>query len=398
MGKKKIVYSYRPARDGPLSSKSSQFPEPSIDPNTPLTFGNPFLSSIMNGELPHNNELNRAIDKTKLALQEQTESPNLTPQGRTLLSDIISILASLEKIVQEKNQGEKIQDLYKHSRAAKQNIKASADNNPELKAQAKVIGEEVKDVASEAKELALIFLSSGEFRNLIADCLDLVKSLVLTQSANPQPLSTAQIQSESAQQSEELITVLAKLSLKTEYRKAVKEMFTLGAKIKDSTEEIKHRKMTDDQKDHAKLIIHDVRSIIEEFTGHNSLREFFRDVKHLYREMRGDLNARHFLKRLREFILDSVKDPQSMQTQQKRLEAQSIVESAHILLSSGRYRLEIENIVTNGKTLLHRFKSDSVMQEFTGRIQAFAQHLLFDEDGRLTSCRLVPRLLNLRQF
>jgi len=87
---------------------------------------NPLVESIMtlsHGELPHNEHINRTLELSKLALDnERLHDPLLNERGRKLAQDLEMLLAATQQFILDKNGDERIQQMYLHGKWAASDV------------------------------------------------------------------------------------------------------------------------------------------------------------------------------------------------------------------------------------------------------------------------------------
>eukprot|EP01114_Cavostelium_apophysatum_P017359 TRINITY_DN5143_c0_g1_i1.p1 TRINITY_DN5143_c0_g1~~TRINITY_DN5143_c0_g1_i1.p1 ORF type:complete len:758 (+),score=220.71 TRINITY_DN5143_c0_g1_i1:195-2468(+) len=378
MGKKTVV-SYHPDTH-PIKKKVSPFPEPVIESSAQSS--GDMITTLIQGQVPRNEDLCSALEKTKFALEEKQQTgvngdaEQLSPREKQLLNDTKNIIATTQKLLNEKNQGEILQSLIHHSKEASKNTVLRSSSSLK-ESDSSVRSEKMKDTAKEAKELAAIFLSSNQFRMLIIEALDLIRSLLLVTSAEGRRSTPVTL---NFQDTDQFNDILKRVAAKSEYRKAVKNIFDLLDVLQKRMAKLKKDNAASN--DHFVQIAVDLQHFIEQFTGENTVRRIFDTLLLLVKEVKTDQNAVTFFKQLRIFVVQAIKAPTALNSSEQMNEAQNIIATGKILFASPRYRELITSFVEQSRAVLLTLKSDAVVSEFTSAVQHFAQHLLFDADGR----------------
>lgn len=129
------------------------------------------VTSLTRGEVPHNAELLRILETSRLALaEERARDPLLTSKGKQLATDAENFFLALETILKEKNGDEILQRMLMHGAYAATDVAkvggtAATGVAPQMKGHA-------KDVFTLSRSLVTEIATSGEFRSLLIDTLD----------------------------------------------------------------------------------------------------------------------------------------------------------------------------------------------------------------------------------
>lgn len=129
------------------------------------------ITSMTRGEVPHNAELLRMLETSRIALaEERARDPLLTTKGKQLATDAENFFLALETILKEKNGDEILQRMLMHGAYAATDVakvggSAVTGAAPQVKSHA-------KDVFTLSRSLLTEIATSGEFRALLVDTLD----------------------------------------------------------------------------------------------------------------------------------------------------------------------------------------------------------------------------------
>jgi len=124
-----------------------------VDANIPVPVSGDELmekakSTITEGSLPSNEQIDKNLADAKKTLKEQIRSGNLDEQGKLLARDAEDIIKVASKALHEKNKDEKLQRLFEDTRQAVQENKPVVEKDAEiLKEKGQKIGEKVKGEA-----------------------------------------------------------------------------------------------------------------------------------------------------------------------------------------------------------------------------------------------------------
>ena len=141
------------------------------------------LHSAKEGKLPHNEDLEKGIDKVQKSINQDNE--RLSKTGQNVTKDINNILDTTHSIIREKNEGEELQKAYYHSHQGGAN-KQYSNRLAELK---QIAMEDSSATRSEAKKnvsslatIVKLAILSPEFRETINDMANITNQLLKKQS------------------------------------------------------------------------------------------------------------------------------------------------------------------------------------------------------------------------
>ena len=135
------------------------------------------------GQLPQNKELTHGIDKAQRVMKK--DEGKLSNTGKAVTKDINNILDTTKRIVEDKNEGELLQNAYYHSHQAGAN-KSYSERIAELKQLARgdssKTREEAKNNVSSLATIVKLAILSPEFRESINDVAKILNQLLKTQN------------------------------------------------------------------------------------------------------------------------------------------------------------------------------------------------------------------------
>jgi hypothetical protein len=182
----------------------------SLKPSTKATPVNEAVADIARtinqGDVPSNEQLNRAFDHTQGLVQAKKEEAPLTHTGKKIATDVQEVISSAQTLLNEKNADEKVQKIITESRAAGTEIGAEAQKQATLlsneargrlaptgqklareggaaaKDISKELSKEAQELLKAARDLVLELIRSREFRGLAIDLLDLLNDTLRSAS------------------------------------------------------------------------------------------------------------------------------------------------------------------------------------------------------------------------
>lgn len=354
------------------------------------------VTTVARGEAPSNAVLADSLERTKDALEEQKRMAPLNERGQRLVDDTRDIIDSTERLLLEKNRDEKFQRLFYHTKEAGRSLGdnrtlGSFTTSPEL-----------KETLQQARELAMFLVTSSEFRAILMDAIKLFQNILsstrerlrddtYTQGST---MDTAQRVVQDIQYdvysgrvlpdeqrrafAERFRILLQRLAAKPEFRKAIKNMFSLA----DQWRSTFYERQTGIDYTRFNLVKQDVQEIIEEFTGKGSLDLLFKHLNKLYKELIYDEYAQAFFKDARYFIIESLKYPETLGREDRIYQSQELVRRGREILLSERYKYQFTKIFEITKVLLENVKRDPIASELTSKIYKFGQDMIMNEEGK----------------
>eukprot|EP01114_Cavostelium_apophysatum_P002208 TRINITY_DN1192_c0_g1_i3.p1 TRINITY_DN1192_c0_g1~~TRINITY_DN1192_c0_g1_i3.p1 ORF type:complete len:1332 (-),score=661.94 TRINITY_DN1192_c0_g1_i3:39-4034(-) len=88
----------------------------------PLESDDPLIKSLVHGEIPSNKVLDQAIDKARDSLEETRKEGNMSSKGEQLIQDATEVLDAAQRLIDQRNKGDKVQHLIKDGKAATQEV------------------------------------------------------------------------------------------------------------------------------------------------------------------------------------------------------------------------------------------------------------------------------------
>merc|ERR1712232_294101 len=139
--------------------------------------------AVKEGKLPDNKDLNSGFDTVKKSMGKNNDK--LSSTGKVVTQDITNIIDTAQKIVNEKNEGDALQNAYYHSHQAGGNKNFSSRIN-ELKqiasGDSSATRSEAKKNVSSLGTIVKLAILSPEFRETINDMATISNMMLKNQS------------------------------------------------------------------------------------------------------------------------------------------------------------------------------------------------------------------------
>eukprot|EP01114_Cavostelium_apophysatum_P023779 TRINITY_DN906_c0_g1_i1.p1 TRINITY_DN906_c0_g1~~TRINITY_DN906_c0_g1_i1.p1 ORF type:complete len:861 (+),score=318.92 TRINITY_DN906_c0_g1_i1:123-2705(+) len=423
---------------------------PSVDKVTEqlsnLTTNVPLVSTLASGQVPSNREINDAIDKAKTGIESTRDDAHLNTHGDKLVKDATAILESAQKFINEKNQGEKLQELIQHTKdagnvAAKQTGYATSTIRSLLSS---TLGftfptdkakSDAQDAYNYGRELVLFAMRSKEFRSLLLDCINFFQSAIDEANAQAQQLgdslktdvknadSNMTAASNLASQKKEEVkdaaqnkisewseqtrrqyyqrfqSLLNRIAEKPEYKRLLdlywKWMDELKTRANEWTENLKTKaaqtkdvavnaasKAADQTSTAMDKVWFDVRDIVDTFAGVGSFDLLYNELWSFYCDICNDPVATAYLENLRAFVTDAINNPASLNVEQKQREGEQLLQRGQNLINSARYTGKYNKLVKRANNLFDRVANDRTTNELGDRLAEFGRDFALDSQGR----------------
>lgn len=132
------------------------------------------LSSARHGELPTNETVVSGLDHFNTSTHVDNVKGDLSPAGQLVVDDTRKVLQDIKELVSSRNEGDALQQAVWHSREA---VRLSQRNvaGPSSLAVGTSPSEDLADLASSTVQLGKLMVTSGEFRDVLVDLLELLR-------------------------------------------------------------------------------------------------------------------------------------------------------------------------------------------------------------------------------
>jgi len=159
--------------------------KPTINVNAPVesakeaakTQAHQIASAVQSGLPPSNRQIEGVIDTTQQFLEQKQST--LPPAAAKAVGDISQVLEDTKQFMFEKNADEAVQKTFIHAKAASEALGGAAASEVLPKGQewGAEISDKAKDIFNSSTTLVRQLVSSGEFRKLLIDLVDVTESL-----------------------------------------------------------------------------------------------------------------------------------------------------------------------------------------------------------------------------
>jgi len=128
------------------------------------------IRALMDGKLPTNAQLEKAIDSFLDSDILQSRWASLSPDGQALLRDVEGLLESVKEVLREKNQGMRLQKFLYHSKmGAESGVKELKQRTVPSTAEGS------KEMVAKAWSMLRILFTNTQFRNMLLEFGDLAQ-------------------------------------------------------------------------------------------------------------------------------------------------------------------------------------------------------------------------------
>lgn len=409
------------------------------------------MQKAKEGHLPDNTELSDGIEKVRYGLN--CENPNLSKTGKLVTEDINLLLDDAQLVLNEKNDGNLLQNAYYHSQKAGSN-KSYSQRIAQLKEIARgdssATREEAKKNVSSMGTIVKLALISPEFRETINDIADVLNLLLKRQSdksegkhsdSHPQgDLTTKTTQKTEAQRTvrpdgqveacvvetnptteivskkeekkqknkeredklvDRLVDLAQTLHKHPEYRNSIDYMTNSVAKLKkyssDEGKKMKEKRREDKSKEntiekeaHKKEIKMNTKKFAENWIGDGySLDLLIRQINFLYEKSKSDPELRTLLQDWKKWLTSSVKDS-SYVSDKQTMRSDIKKLIADTKKMNKRYKDEVFIIRKEVNYINKSIQRDDSIMKIRSDVSKLSRDILRDENGKPV---LKPELL-----
>jgi len=339
---------------------------------------------------PSNEEIIKVLDSTEAALDESKKHPSADEKGKNLIRDSEALIDATRNIIEKKNKDEKIQKLILETKAATAETDVSLDNLESLgKEELEKIEQlrhKMNETAKHGRVAAEHLLRSSEFRNLISDGLDFLKSIYfqieekVDSDIVDQPLGAVKesvdvVLNEEIEIPEEdkrllykrFKQLLNRISTSDEHQKAVDSLFQLidlieieGEKLEERTEQSVKIHLDE----HARNATNNLKLLIEEFTGGKTLDNLFREIKELIILIKNDKELNDCFKCLKDNFTKALKDPSILDDDDFRTTVEDKFKEGRNIIKNEEYKKKSNIIINEWEEITNNLKEDVELNTF----------------------------------
>ena len=401
------------------------------------------VEKAKDGRLPDNKQVTKGIDKVKEGLNK--ENDQLSKTGKNVTKDINNILDTTQKILNEKNEGNLLQNTYYHTQKTGSN-KSYSERIAELREIAtgdpKNSREEARKNVSSMGTIVKLALISPEFRETVNDMAKIINLLLKRQSdknSGKEPCEDENIQlkaktvtetntieksirddgkveasvvetapktkiekvSKSKKNNKEieeklvnrLIDLAQTLHKNPEYRNSIEYMANSASKLKKfSSEEskiMKEKKKIDkckenesETKHHEKQARINTKLFVENWIGSDySLDLLIRNINILYEKSKEDSELKNLLQEWKNWLTLTVKDSEYVADKQKMRN-----DILHLLEETKkmneRYKEQVYIIRKEVNYINRSIQRDDTLTKLHSDFSKLGKDILRDENGQ----------------
>lgn len=365
--------------------------------------------NVIEGKPPSNEILNRAIDSTKLALEEElTFRPTTAPEVK-LAKDAEAFLDVSKKLINEKNSNEQVQKFLLES------AEASKELGDLLRIKAIEHQQELQDVSKKANEsleamksVAFQIVDSYEFRNVLSDLVEIVQHMVeekkdqISSSASipdqlQQGIQAGQQLSSQIQQGnipvdeakkQELLNsfkdILQRIHASPEFQRALQGIFSIVEQLKWVAEDEKQAVEKEAKRNpHIRALFQEGKEILSSFGGQDNIESSFNHLWELYLLLKDDYVVNKYWSEWKAFTLQVVENPELLENDKLiKLEAERLYDEGLRWMNEPKYTSRLRAITNDLQSIWDNIKEDELRKEFAEKTKILAEDLILDESGK----------------
>jgi hypothetical protein len=413
----------------------------------PLESASPLIQTaakVAQGEVPSTSQITSAMESAKQSIAESRQEAPLSLKGEILAKDTQEVIDSAEKLLAEKNRGEKLQNLIQSSQqlGTEANVATQKTgvvfNVGGMFSPAGTMASEAQQVVNYLRDLGYYTIQSSDFRGILIDLIDFMQDMLAKSSENLNRLgeaaksdirrddtsltSTSEVGKDIAREGTEELRqqvdstignrqwteeqkrkfydrfsdILRRLSSRPEYRRATSHFFNFIKMMKQRAEEIRSSTEKLGQTSAFDKTINDAKELIGEFTGKENIDSWWQQSWDFYYKISSDDEANRYFDDLRDYINGIIENPDSLNSDAKRDEGNRLLERGRNLINSDKYSVDFNRWMDSGRHLLDRIKNDSTTNEFIGKVQKLFSDFALDSKGRPDLFTLQDSLNQLR--
>jgi hypothetical protein len=369
------------------------------------------VSNDVPNNIPTNEQAIQSIEKVQAAQPLHDARTKMSPLGKRVVDDVMRVLDDLKTEIDDKNEGDLLQQSIVHARNAKR-LNTQAGVPSHLHGKASLYGDYMVDLANSLVQLVKVMITSTEVKTSVKDIL-----IWLIQSWDEDKDETDVEKVEDGEErvedyiekdgeeykgthgefvsdntsekryvlSKKMKITMDKIASKSEYNSAatnfVQVLNDTLHQAKTDTERFRSGKVKQDQvltqgQNEARLAIKKLRTLLENTANHTSLQPVIDSTQDLTVELSNDDDFMKHWKKLYELTTSWLREPQEVDTQ----EIYDVYN--HIL-----YRLRTDystlwqKVIDSLKTWFRAFGDDEVHQTLATDMKTLVNDVFFDENG-----------------
>jgi len=197
--------------------------------------------------------------------------------------------------------------------------------------------------------------------------------------------------------SEKFRGLLAEFGKNENYHRAINGIFSLFDQLKERINRLEkdpHMKVTEN--DYILKESLEAKLLLERFTRPGEIDSFLETIQDFLSELRNDRETSDFFKELRNFIVESMNDPSSLEDETKKQQFDELLDISVDLLNRGSYCSKTNTLIEKARKILLDIKEDSTTKEFSDNFNQFVRDMLLDSKGQPTLGGLQDSLQQMR--
>jgi len=380
-------------------------------------------------QIPSNVDIQKGLSKTEEALQEEAKRQGY-PQQK-LAKDAAELLGTTKQFIAEKNEGELAQQLILDTSDAMTELTEQFKNQQFFIERNKLLAQnqDIKQLAqanTEAlKNLALTLVNSQQFRGLLLDFIDIVKTIVNTE-VSQQPIEfgiqetptvplteEAKLKMQQVSQLSQKIAsdikeqriqipedkrqqvyqrfnqLLNDMSRDPNFQSAINGIFQFfdqvqywGLQMKEQAQvQVEQTRQRIDTSSVWKMW-NDAKLLTLKFVPEQSLNATINDINNFYQLALNDPRLSNFLWEFRVFVTNALRDPALLQTEEYKQKWNDLYVWGYEWMNDVRYKDAMNIIWSDLMSLINCFKSDTLTQKLGQDIGRVARDVVLDESGK----------------
>jgi hypothetical protein len=134
-------------------------------------------------KIPTTVEINEAMEVTKKHLKETKREPDITTTGKKIIDDTSRVISSAQRVLAEKNKGEKLQKLYMETKLARDDLAPHAGRMKNMQEETldKLDSDRLKSMGREvlttARLAGMQLVTSNSFRKSVLDFIQVANDI-----------------------------------------------------------------------------------------------------------------------------------------------------------------------------------------------------------------------------
>lgn len=397
-------------------------------------------AAVKQGVPPSNKQIEGVIDSAQQFLD--TKQSELPPAASKAVGDLSQVLEDTKEFIREKNPDEALQKTIVHAKAATEAISSTAASEmmPKSEEWSSEISETAKEVFESSTNFARQLVTSGEFRRLLIDLINVVENLVwrvqstteektneapsiakalktdIAQEKNPleEGLPRTQIAAQELKDKlqyalrdessftdeerrlirERFRDVLLRIKKNNQFQKSIHSLSSLFNYLKSELSETLDKATDDSQaKYNFDKMTNEAGKFLQRFASKDALNRFYNNLTGFVNTISKDQDFDQLLQELRGLFNDALENPEILLQDQGYIErAESALKRLRAKLAGMGDSVYLSNLSYNAQEIINSIMDDPLRQKLASDAQILVQNFFnYDEKGTM---QLNTELLN----